>query len=321
MDTNRLNRSSNLLIAASAIVGFICTLVFGAAGELTSWFMQLTATIIAASLAGALALRMYTKQQSEKRAHIHSLLISYCDYLQREVNVQPGFGNVSINYVNSQILQKGIQEEQDSDLISELVKLQGHIETYSMMTTVSLKRLFQQNSDPGTGKGGGIPVAQGAYITNAARVLVGQAALCKRKLLESDGLPIPDVEPIVLPGKHEILKAIGETQAQGQKAGVRRLSQHLASDKTNFSNLDMDAHLLSVASEGLVEQYINTSMEFCYVLSPKGQRSLDELAANDEPDSGGAVYPATANGRRSNVLPRKTSTIMLPRMNVSQRRR
>ena len=81
MNEKTLIQVPRYLIVGSIVAAVVCTFLFGISDNLGDWFIQLFATIIAAILAGAVALWLYLKQRDDKRNHVRDLLIFYMDHL------------------------------------------------------------------------------------------------------------------------------------------------------------------------------------------------------------------------------------------------
>ena len=89
MKEDDLKRSSGYFTAISALLALVITVFAGLSNELGSWFFQLMATLIAATLAGSIGLYLYSRQLRERRQHFHTLLVTYLDYLMDNTPTEP----------------------------------------------------------------------------------------------------------------------------------------------------------------------------------------------------------------------------------------
>ena len=105
MKEDDLKKTRGYLNLSSALLALAIMVIAGLSKELVSWFFQLAATLIAATLAGSIGLYLYSRQLTERRQHFHTLLDMYLDYLMENTPTEPTVGRINMSFVNQYLRQ------------------------------------------------------------------------------------------------------------------------------------------------------------------------------------------------------------------------
>jgi len=233
-------------------------------GRFDEWFMQFSAVLLAAVLAGGTGLWLYAKQLRTERDKNRQVLSDYMDYLIANVPTKFRPGNITIPYINTELINQLLAEEEDPTMVTELVKLQGHIETFDFFSKQSLSSVF---SSSGSGQSGA-NFSHSSIILNSARTLSRQAIKC-RQMLNSPSLQFVQSTPPA----QELLAALVAT-GQSERVSAENLCDALSSG-SKYDFLDVLDGLSKLSSEGLVDEFNSDSAEKLFRINQSGLSRLE----------------------------------------------
>ena len=182
-------------------------------------------------------------------------------------------GRINIGYVNMEILNRAIFEEDDQLLVEELIKLQGQIEMYARLGTEAINQSLSAEKE--------ISPALSTYVTNSARVTVQQAKKCKTRLFELRGIGTKR-NTVGLPSKKQVVEAVQKREDNNQIAALRWLFDDLSTPQSTFEELDLYELLCDMEYKGELKSYVNTLInDKSYTLDHAGKRLLEEARRSD----------------------------------------